>query len=193
MNKNTTLIISIIITALVAGGGIYLWQHSVSVERESESLSQRNQLQQQIDNLDIQLNQLSQDKEELRQQIDDLNAQLNPPAPERYVKIVSPNGGENLCLNSETTIEWESKGVDVVSVRIMKQAFEGTNYYYIDDLSAVSSTYNEEGVPGKGLAVWKVKNIPVGQGYKIEIMSAGSASRVSDISDSVFSVIVCEG
>lgn len=181
------IIVTVIITALIVGGGMYWWQLSVLEKAKNEIQEQSNELQQQINNFQNQLNQITTEKNELQQQIDELTKE-----PERYVKIVSPNGGESICLDDEFIIEWDSKEVDVVSVRVMKQAFQGTNYYYIG-LNAVRATYNESGISGKGVTVWKVKDVPVGDGYKMEIMSAGSDSRVRDTSDGVFSILLCKG
>lgn len=180
------IIVTVIITALVVGGGMYWWQLSALGMLKEESSQKNNELQQRVANLQNKLNQAITERDGLQQQINKLTKE-----PERYVKIISPNGGETLCLNDESIIKWESKGVKTISLRVIKQAFGNTNYYYIG-LNAVPATYNEAGIPGKGVATWKVKNIPVGDGYKIEIMSAETPA-VSDTSDGTFSIILCKG
>lgn len=43
----------------------------------------------------------------------------------KYLKIVSPNGGEVFCSNDFPIVEWESEGVDVVSLRVIEESFGG--------------------------------------------------------------------
>ena len=189
MNKENIpiLIFAVALTALLAGGGIYWWQQSNLATVKNEMQQQGNELQQQIDNLQNQLSQITTEKNELQQQINELNKK-----PEQYVKVISPNGGETVCLNEDFSIDWESKGVDTVGLRLIKQEFGGTNYYYIGFNAVSATTSNEENIPGKGEAVWRVKNIPAGDGYKLEIMSAENP-KIIDTSDSTFSIDICKG
>jgi len=185
--KKLTIVIAVVITALIVGGGIYWWQQSVLEEVKNETKQQIDDLQNELDDLQNQFDQEISQKNLLQQEMNDLTKK-----PERYVKIISPNGGENICLDEETIIEWNSGGVDTVGVRVIKQEINGNRYYYIG-LDSVTATYNEEGTSGKGTAVWKVKDIPAGDGYKIEIISTGLISKISDTSDGVFSVLLCQG
>lgn len=185
--KILTIIIIVVITALIVGGGTYWWQQSILEGVENEAKQQISYLQNQFDSLQSQLDQEISQNNLLQQQINELAKES-----ERYVKIISPNGGENFCLGEETIIEWESRGVDTVGVRVIKQEINGNRYYYIN-LDSVPATYNEEGISGKGTAIWKVKDVPAGEGYKIEIISTGLISKVSDASDGVFSILLCQG
>lgn len=38
--------------------------------------------------------------------------------PETFIRVVSPNGGEKLCLGENTVIKWESSGFKKVIVEI---------------------------------------------------------------------------
>ena len=177
------IIITVVITALIIGGGVY-WQQQFTLEKlQEEIIKNNNELQKQISDLQNKLNQAAAEKNDLQQQI-----AKSTEKPARYVKIILPNGGESICLNDDPIIEWESDGVDVVSVRVVKQDSSGSSYYYVG-LNAVPATYNEATIPGKGRAIWKVKDIPAGDGYRMEIMSVGSDLKVSDESDSVFSIL----
>jgi len=193
-NKNTSIIIAIIITALVVGSGIYFWQYSNIAKSENKNLQQKNQLQQQIDTLNSQVNQLSQQKEEMQQQIDSLNAQLNPPMPERYIKVISPNGKEILCRDNNFVISWESKGVSAVTLSVAVSEAGSSGNYIIGTVSASSS---ETGKPGEGMYVWNVGHtrgviLSEGVNYKISIGSA-EGTPVSDTSDNAFEILICKG
>jgi len=191
-NKNTSVFIAVIITVLIVGGGIYFWQYSKISKSETENIQQRTQLQQQIDNLNTQVNQLSQQKEELQQEIDDLNKPS--PAPERYIKVISPNGREILCRDNNFVITWESKGVSAVTLSVTVSEAGSSGSYIIGTVSATSS---ETGKPGEGNYVWNVghtRGVILSEGvtYKIAVSSAEGAP-VSDTSDSSFEILVCKG
>jgi Tfp pilus assembly protein PilO len=69
------VLISIIVTALLVGGGVYWWQE-ISTENEKDILQQANEeLQQQVNDLQGQVVQLQQANEELQQQVSDLQGQ----------------------------------------------------------------------------------------------------------------------
>jgi len=179
-NKRTSLIIAVIITALVVGGGTYFWQHSNMVKLENENLGQKAQLQQQIDNLN--------------EQIDNLNAQLNPPTPERYIKVISPNGGEKLCLDDDFAISWESKGVSLITVSVITLEAGGSGSYPLETVSANSS---ETGNLGEGKYIWEVGHarggilLKKGVNYKINISSADGI-LIGDSSDNAFEILLCK-
>ncbi|GEM_PF-251009 len=115
------------------------------------------------------------------------------PAPNRnpYIKVANPNGKETFCLGERMEIGWESSGVEMVGIRLVEAAMNGSNYYYLG-LNSVPASSDESGVAGKGSAVWAVSGVPAGQGYKVEIMGLGANSKIRDTSDGFFSIAPCD-
>lgn len=109
----------------------------------------------------------------------------------KYVKLTKPNGKEIICLGKKTEIAWESNGIDLVGIRVQDVQMNGTRFYYID-LNSLPATSDESGESGKGTAVWNVKDIPAGSGYKLEIMGLGADSNIKDTSDSYITIANCE-
>jgi TolA-binding protein len=190
MEKIVRPLIVVSFVVFLAVCGIMYWNlekaNNESRRQNNGMQQQNNELQQQIDGLQTQLNQVVTEKNELQQKIDDLNKK-----PEQYIRVISPNGGESVCLNDDLIIKWESKGVEAVGVRLIKQAFGGGGYYYMG-LNAIPSAYNEENISGKGDTTWKVTGIPLSDTYKLEVINAED-SKIMDESDSFFSVRNCEG
>lgn len=169
-DKNIQIIIAVVISVLVAGEGVYLYQQSILEKIE-------NELRQQIDDLHTQLNQTITDKDALQQQ---------------YVKIISPNGGENLCLGDNFNIKWESKGLETVELYISKP--QAASY----PLGAYPADFNEINEPGWGMFVWKVGttsggiNLREGNAWTITISNPDNP-EINDRTDGVFSILQCEG
>lgn len=197
MIKTSQIIIVVLISALASGGGIYLWQQSILEKAGSENEQQKNELQQQVDGLQTQLNDLQSRLNQITAEKDSLQQQINAltKVPERYVKVVVPNGGETLCLDENFVIKWDSKGVDVISLNILKLEGIGATSY---PLGTFPATLTETGETGKGDYVWKVGStsggikLREGYGYKIEIMSADGVS-ITDTSNKVFQILLCQG
>ncbi len=193
MNNKKTLIIIIVgfIIVLAVSLGIYGWQKSIS-----GSKSQRQTLdsqQKQITDLQGQLNEITAERDDLLRRVENLT--LNPEESNRYVKLTYPNGGETLCLGDTILIEWDSKGVEMIGLRLRRQSISGTNFYHIG-LNTVAATSNEANIAGRGSIEQRLissQEIPLGTGYKMEIVSADSGIQMSDASDSVFSIEACEG
>ncbi len=182
-------IAAIIVAALATGGGVYWWQHSAL-----ETV--KNELEQQINYLENQLIQAETIKIELEGQIDALEEQVNELTrePEYYARIVSPNGGENLCMDENFNIQWKHKGL--VSVKILSY-LPGEGIGYIGTFPA---DLNETGEAGKGIYNWKIGSmfyggkLEEGTTYKIIIEDASTLdSSIKDESDNIFSILSCEG
>lgn len=114
----------------------------------------------------------------------------------RYLRLISPNGGENPCLGENFVIQWEGGGLRTVSIYV-KIAGELTPIYHVETLPA---DFSETGIAGTGNFVWKVGEIKGGvklkEGYAYEIMIRGTSiedSSITDISDKVFSILNCKG
>ena len=163
-NKKIQMIIAVVVSVLIAGGGVFLWQQSV-------------------------LNKVKAEKDALQQQIDEFTKE-----PERYVKIVSPNGGEQLCLGENFVINWLSRDVNAATLDVLKLDGADTSRY---TLATVSLPTNAPGESTKGDFVWKIgevtggKKLKEGYGYKIEVTSA-EGDLISDTSDSVFQILSCK-
>ncbi len=204
MKKENILIIvtAIILISLVATG-IYFWQQSVLKTAKNEfawqiseiqallekAESAKEELQQQNNTLQQENNALNEEKEGLKQTISDLTR-----TPEHYIKVISPNGGENLCLDENFNIQWEHKGVS--SVRILAY-LPGEGFAYLGTFPA---DFNETGEKGKGIYNWKVGSmfyggtIKEGSLYEIIIEEVASeGALVKDKSDNVFSILSCKG
>ena len=201
--ENILILVVAIIITLAVGGGVYWWQHSVLEDV-------KNELGQQINDLKNQLLQIEEERTGLEQQVDHLKDQLVQieearivlqgqigeltKEPERYVRIVSPNGGENLCMGKDFNIQWEHKGL--VSVRILSYLpGEGTGY-----IGTLPADLNEMGEKGKGIYSWKIGSmfyggeLEEGTTYKIILEDASTPnSSIKDESDNIFSILTCEG
>ncbi|MCH7604375.1 hypothetical protein IID24_00020 [Patescibacteria group bacterium] len=193
---NFTYILIIIILALVVSGGTYLWQQSIP---ENELQRQNDALQRQIDNLQNQLNEISTEKDKLQKQLDErtvekdeLQKQLSEltAEPNRYVRVISPNGGEKLCLGEDFIIRWESEGLQSVRVAIRIPA--ATTSY----IGTFPATFNESGEFGTGTLPWKVGEYLGGtirESFTYKILVEGDDRQINDVSDDLFSIIRCEG
>lgn len=154
--------------------------------------------QPQIKALEEQVSSLQGENTELKSTIFDLQG----GGEERSIDVISPNGGESLCLGDNTTVRWESKGVSAVRVRLVEYR-GGTSFYYYLTHSTLASS-DESGEPGKGVLSWDVGEYLLGDkrwmgeigeshSYKMELTSVDGGTVVSDLSDDVFSLLKCEG
>lgn len=164
-----------LIVSMIAGASLFFWQES----------NKRKILQQKVDKLNEQLSGVSKEKEELQNQVADLSR-----APEFYVKVVSPNGGEKYCLGENTFIRWESKGVKIVRIWLIK----GSGKIGLGEYPAASGN---TGKAETGEIQWKAGMLISGQSngisdiYQIEVESPEPGIQSSDKSDNVFSVVDC--
>jgi hypothetical protein len=106
------------------------------------------------------------------------------PTPDPYIKVISPNGGEEWKEGRTHTIEWKSDGVDKVNISYTLPADFGVNYI-VENISAALGSY-----------IWDV-NIPdtiifgaeLPGEYEIQISSADDGVFVNDESDNYFSIV----
>ncbi len=124
-----------------------------------------------------------------------INGYMTAMSGNRYLRIVSPNGGEALCLNKEFTIRWESQGLSTVTVYLSIPSTLPASY----SLGTFPADYNETGKRGSGEFVWTVgktengAKIKEGSAYNIIINSTDGGSLIADTSDNIFSILACEG
>ena len=99
------------------------------------------------------------------------------------VRVVSPNGGEKLCLNKPASIKWTANDIKVITLSIKNSDFT----YTIGSYPAAN-----------GSVSWKVGDIldigvlPAGASYKIENKSKDEGTNYADVSDKVFTVAKCQ-
>jgi len=119
---------------------------------------------------------------------------------EKYLRLISPNGGETLCLNDNFPVRWESKGIQGVNLTI-----EGDGIFYL--IKSLPASFNETGEGGSGLFMWKVGETSIkltalgrekgeilkeGFGYIMGINSMEDP-QIIDRSDKPFSIQLCKG
>lgn len=161
------IIVLIVITGLVVGFGVYWWQQSLVRELRGELTQKRSEL-----------SQFNKDKD-----------------PERYLELVSPNGGEILCKGEEFIIQWKNKGIKTIALGIKT----GTDSYGLPNAYGLPADYNETGESGSGMFVWKVDkvggNVDLKEGhiYSICIYSFDEDYEFEDCSDDLFSILECKG
>lgn len=117
-----------------------------------------------------------------------------------FIKILAPNGSEELCIGEETFIEWESQGVNAVILHLLENYLSNKMTYNIGSFPA---TYNETGELGVGRMPWNAgyyinnnkinPNNDIYYSYKIEILGYDVNKNLvgSDISDDFFYIINC--
>jgi len=91
------------------------------------------------------------------------------------IRVVYPNGGEAIKLNSMITIKWITSGVSGNVVLVLYR--DGVKFHTISP-----------GTPNTGMFNWRVTgNIPPGNRYRIRIRAASDLS-INDFSDSDFKI-----
>lgn len=189
------LIIFVIVTAGVAGGSVWWWQKQLADSQARE--------------LKDKIHDLEQDKQkEIQSRVSSVLPVSLPPQQNitadgtcsfglragqcnsdqnRYLRLVAPNGGEQLCLNQDAVIKWEHKGMGSVSI------YAGLpNGRYIA-LGNYPADFNEIGEKGSGLILWLPDSMDEGYAYKIAISSSTGGYLYADESDNFFSLEQCEG
>ena len=97
-----------------------------------------------------------------------------------FIKLLSPNGGEQIYLDSTYVIRWESNISDTVNIDLMN----GNN---------IASVIGDTIVSGTNAIQWQVpQNLQDGSTYKIIVTSISNTS-LSDLSDSTFTILGVTG
>ncbi len=124
-----------------------------------------------------------------------------PPAPptrpatytEPFVHILTPNGGESLCIGSTHKIKWEGWGIDTVVLSVRNRYNNELNY----PLGAHRATSTDSGTTGTNYYTWKVGTssgipLPSNANYEVYAKSVVGSRVYTDTSDRVFSVKECK-
>lgn len=101
--------------------------------------------------------------ENISESAENMTADLKISAPEEYLQVTSPNGGENWQGNTNQIIQWASNGVD--SVKIELSINNGSDWEVIEEgIEATLEEFN-----------WAVPNTP----------SEDCLIRITDLNDSL--------
>lgn len=123
----------------------------------------------------------------------------SPPPPRTitytspFVHVISPNGGERLCIGSTYKIRWESWGVDTVVLSVRDRYKTSLDY----PLGAHRATSTDSGTSGTGYYMWKVGTsfgipLPASSNYEVYLKSVSGSQNYSDTSDRVITVKHCQ-
>ncbi len=183
--KSSKIILWSIIIALVIALGFFYILTLNNFQKEISGL--QNYYLEKIYLLTLERNDLIKENQDLENKIKSLKETSKQPEEEKHIEVINPNGGETFCIGEETKIEWKSKGIDTVSIRVVETRGNGKYYHYIG-MDSLPATYNETDISGEGTVNWKIEDIPEGY-YKLEIFM----NDLSDMSDTPFSIIKCQG
>ena len=111
----------------------------------------------------------------------------------RSIKIMLPDGSENLCLGEEISIRWQGESIRHIDLQLQRGGFAYTieNYYPME--------VSEDG-QARGEYTWRVgtygvsssKSVPSGDGYTIVLWNFDAGSAFSEETQ-LFSILRCEG
>lgn len=180
--KFTKSILLIAVGMLLGAGGIYVWQHGASGVFQAFEQSKTSESAGRVQDTKTKTTTPSPSAP---------TGKASTPASAREdastgypidevkpgVHVISPNGGESLCMSKTTPIRWEANGVETVTINLKDADFT----YTIGSFVAASKTIS-----------WKVGDIldigvlPAGKSYQIEIKSKDAGTNYSDASDKVF-------
>jgi hypothetical protein len=95
-------------------------------------------------------------------------------------QVLSPNGGEQLCLGSTYTVRWKAPAdFETVTLTLRETSLDGEQYRL-------------GGFPASDLKYdWVVTNVPPGGVYKLWVNSVYKSSSVNDSSDKLFRITSC--
>lgn len=225
MREVTHKIILSILVIFVAIEGVFVYYEIVKTkdfqadilefEREEKILltqigileDERREHEQEIEQLKRQEEELVVQKEQLNRRVYDLarnghaikplqRSQELIPSKARYIRVIAPNGGEELCLGEQYPIRWEHSGLIEVQILLTGKKV-GRSYMEFN----YPANLNETGESGTGTYAWEVGRVgsvtvPPGVDYKILILSLDGASSapqiVEDESDAPFTIVLCE-
>lgn len=190
------LITATVLAVFLGGWAVYFWQSSAC---KKESLAFSKEIQALNDKLAREKEAVAEVKAQMAKVLEEklaLELELRGLVEEkgRYIRVVAPNGYESLCLGETFNLEWESAGIDAVTIRIQRYRGAGTDYF---SLGVFPAENREEGKIYRGSFAWKVGDVAKktvlveDYSYKIEVISSDGGLLVSDASDGVFSILKC--
>ncbi|HEX9722605.1 MAG TPA: hypothetical protein VGA53_05105 [Candidatus Paceibacterota bacterium] len=205
------------VTSLFLGWEIYSLKDKIVSQQEiAVALSvSKEVLEQEEEKLNQKAEELSLEKTVLQERVDILEDRAYQEAKSRYhllflpshlssgeatgksVRILQPNGGEALCVGTSYPIQWESKGIQSVSINATKRYKDGSTVS-MGIAAHFPANINEEGRDDLGVYVWHIKDDmlskfrePFGDGYEIHLVTLEGDSVVEDRSDASFAIHKC--
>ena len=146
--KRNNIVISLIVVVVIVtiGEGIFVWQQGQqnrSLQQQYENLKEETvQLVSNRDSLQAVNNELQEElevrlanteslriqKEEFENIISRMTGNMEGSSPsfpgkERSIRILTPNGGENLCIDEEFEIRWEDSNIEKVQITLKNGGF----------------------------------------------------------------------
>lgn len=205
INTNRIILIAIILVA-TAIGGFYFFQKELIIDKMSlEDARRTEELTNKLESAKKQGTE--QGKKTYEQRFD--GKVFASYDGDRHLRLLAPNGQENLCRGQDFITKWESNGLKTVSLFLKK----ATDIYppVTDNpfaprpasLGSFPASFNERGEDnGSGEFSWRVgilqsgpfeTSVEVGTTYEILISSSDDGRLIEDTSDNVFSINFCEG
>lgn len=201
-----TLVIAIVLLVF-AIGGIFLWQQrqgNRSLQQQYEKLKEEtvqlasnrdslqainNELQEELEIHVVNVESLRAQKEEFENLISRMMGSMKGssssfPEKERSIRILAPNGGENLCIDEEFEIRWEDSNIEKVQITLGNGGFG----YRLAEFYSSTGSY-----------LWKVGRLTSGrliepdEGYFLTITSYDGGFGIFDESDRTFIITQCIG
>lgn len=171
----------------------------IALSREKDNLEQNvtlltddnESLENQLGAAQVEQNELNKQIVLLNKTLEDVQDQLDKlrRRPARFIEVLTPNGGESLCLGEQIAIEWESNGVTAVTLSIVRYGMDRKT------ISSYPATFNSSEV-GKGKVYWEVGKVEDGildanYDYELGIYSDEGDISTYDNSDTLFVIEDC--
>lgn len=143
------------------------------------------------------LNTLKGENADLQSRLDDLQGDIiDIKEAVRSLRVISPNGGETLCVGDKFAIKLDVQNVETISLVLVAYHPSSESYNYVGNFSGL----NEAGEYGQWLFDWQVgdfesqfTDLDDDTAYKLKVVSVDGASETEDYSDAVFHIIKCKG
>jgi len=207
--KRDNIVISLIVVVamFIIGGGIFaqqqrqenrllqqqyedLREETVQLASNRDSLQAvNNELQEELEVRLVNIESLRVQKEEFENLISRMTGSMKGSSSgfsekERSIRILTPNGGENLCIDEEFEIRWEDSNIEKVQITLKNGGFG----YRLAEFYSSTGNY-----------LWKVGRLTSGrlidpdEGYFLTITSYDGGFGIFDESDRTFIITQCIG
>lgn len=195
LNPNNILLFVIIIV----GSVVFWWQRNSIEELQAVYERSRYELQSEMLQLQTKFDLLQAEKDNVSRERPEPTRRAckgkweNNNCIEPMITLLSPNGGETLCMGQKSMIRWEHTGSINVYISFGRP---GGSYFYLPLLAA---DLNEQGKKGYGEYEWIIGktsggDLPESTTYEANIQGAASGDTyIEDKSDGIFSIIQCQG
>lgn len=207
-NKLIAIIIFCLLIVALLGAGVYCWKWNFSVMKTYRAKivvleNSKDELSKQISDLQNRISGLEHANPYINADFQTSKEAEQNKALGRSLRVISPNGGESLCLGESVIIRWEAKGIDAVTVRLEQISGAGLKQWHL--VNSTFAVLSESGEPNIGEILWKVgehfyqndgyywPEITAGYSYRVTIIRSDDGPMIYDDSDKVFSILNCKG